>query len=222
MFVKLRAEAAERRAIVREKVFEFDRQNSWEYEVWDEQPDELNDVADEASRLFISDPQKSFRLYLAAAESGHIPSIYAIGLFHGKGNGVDKDPDEAIKWFKRASDAGSWLAGLQYARTLRSGGRKEEARDWFEQAVDAGHLPSNYWFARMLWHDRNIENTKQRILTLLEELIAYNHLGAHLMLARMMIQREYGLRQVPKGIHLIYDLQGLINEALVAKASKEA
>lgn len=52
------------------------------------------------------DFKKAFKLYQNAAQKGHTQAMYGLGTMYRNGQGVKKDDTEALKWFKKAADAG--------------------------------------------------------------------------------------------------------------------
>lgn len=54
-----------------------------------------------------SDDKEAFDYYSLAAKGGHIDAMYACGLFYENGKGVQKNPEEASKYYVQASDGGS-------------------------------------------------------------------------------------------------------------------
>lgn len=54
-----------------------------------------------------SDNAKAFSYYMSAAKGGHIDAMYACGLCYENGKGVEKNLEEASKYYVQASDGGS-------------------------------------------------------------------------------------------------------------------
>jgi hypothetical protein len=52
------------------------------------------------------DKAEAFRLYRQAAEMGFAASQYNVGLYYDKGWGVEKNKEEALKWYRKASAQG--------------------------------------------------------------------------------------------------------------------
>ena len=50
------------------------------------------------------DDKKAFELFEKAAESGHKEASFNLGLMYYNGFGVDKDLNEAARYFRRAAD----------------------------------------------------------------------------------------------------------------------
>ena len=60
----------------------------------------------------------AFREFEPLANQGHAESQYIIGELYFSGDGVDKDPDEAIKWFQKSAAQGyrygQYRLGMRY------------------------------------------------------------------------------------------------------------
>jgi len=76
------------------------------------------------------------------AESGHVPSQYALGMLYMKGELVPEDPFEGIWWLERAAEAGHPGAQNQLGRAFFHGHgvRKDvqTALSWFLEAGEQG------------------------------------------------------------------------------------
>jgi TPR repeat protein len=55
-----------------------------------------------------------------AAERGHIPAQYELGLRYAEGRGVPKDEERAVEWFAKAAARGHPAAKSELARRGRS------------------------------------------------------------------------------------------------------
>ena len=73
------------------------------------------------------DPAKGVAMEFEAADKGYVKSMYRVGnyLFTGKTDGpdtpgqyVDRDPDRAIEYWKKAAEQGCLEAGLAYAKAF--------------------------------------------------------------------------------------------------------
>jgi TPR repeat protein len=82
--------------------------------------------------------------YRKAAEGGHPPAEYAIGLMTAVGHGIARDEKAANDWFRRAADHGFAEAQVTFAGNLLTGtgtadGKpdKIEALKWLLLGADA-------------------------------------------------------------------------------------
>ena len=51
-------------------------------------------------------------LYRRAAEKGHVDSMLSLGLFHEDGAGIEKDSEQAARWFNLAARQGDGSSAL--------------------------------------------------------------------------------------------------------------
>lgn len=84
--------------------------------------------------------------WLPLAEAGHARAQFAVGLAHERGQGVERDPATAARWYRRAAAQG--LADAEYnLALLYLDGRGveqdlEETVRLFRAAAERGHLPA--------------------------------------------------------------------------------
>ena len=83
---------------------------------------------------------KAFDLFKQLAEQGNAKAQVAMGNMYRLGQSVNKDVNEAIKWYKKASlqnnsEAAFWI-GIIYQRDL---GNHSEAIKWFQKSVSLGY-----------------------------------------------------------------------------------
>ena len=89
-----------------------------------------------------------------AAALGNPRGMVFLGFAYREGSGVSCDPNEAVKWFTKAAEAGDRiaynLAGRMYVGSL---GMPVEAEKWFLRGAEAGSTESYIHLAR-LYDDR--------------------------------------------------------------------
>lgn len=103
-----------------------------------------------------ADKARAVTLYRQAAEGGYALAQYRLGVLYQIGQGVEKDLEEARKWFAVASDAGLREAEFNYAIMLETGtgGARDpkEAARLYEIAAGKGvrqaFLPLGILYAR--------------------------------------------------------------------------
>jgi TPR repeat protein len=80
--------------------------------------------------------------FLAAANEGHLDSQFNVALMHENGIGVEKDPKEAVVWYRKAALQGSSLAQFNLAVLYENGRGTEvdftEANEWYRRAAVQG------------------------------------------------------------------------------------
>ena len=77
----------------------------------------------------------------------------SLGFCYWNGNGVDADLHAAIKWYRRAAEAGNAAAsfnlGVCYAEGDGVAHDLREARRWYERAAAAGFAGAKAALARL-------------------------------------------------------------------------
>ena len=93
--------------------------------------------------------KKAFEFLLVAAKQGYAPAQYQLGNMYLYGDHVDKDPDEAKKWYKKSADQNFPLAqhdlGFMYYTGEFVEKNKDEAFDLFKKAALQGIDLSQYF-----------------------------------------------------------------------------
>ena len=99
--------------------------------------------------------QEAVRWYRKAADQGHIEAQLALGQCYRSGFGVEKDENEAIRWFsnaveqcRQAADQGNAEAQLFLGKCYMEGwGVKEDKKEavrWYRKAADQGFARAQY------------------------------------------------------------------------------
>ena len=88
-------------------------------------------------------PEKSFELFMKAAEQKNSRGIYNVALAYANGTGVHKDRVKAVEWFRKAAAYGHPGAMFylgQYSESGLGGLPKDpsKAREWYQRAADKG------------------------------------------------------------------------------------
>jgi TPR repeat protein len=77
--------------------------------VWRQHKEQCKKAAEviaSLNRQSIDDLDAQFASYKRDAEAGDADSQYDLGICYSNGSGVAADKAQAVKWFKRAADAG--------------------------------------------------------------------------------------------------------------------
>jgi uncharacterized protein len=90
----------------------------------------------------------ALRLAHPLAAEGNARAQSTLGLLYYHGNGVPQDPDEALKWFRRAADQDDAVAqfhlGVMFSNGEGVPQDNAEAANWFRRAADLGDAPAQY------------------------------------------------------------------------------
>ena len=82
--------------------------------------------------------RKATEWFRRAAEHGNKSAQNTLGVLLGNGDGIAKNPPEAILWLRKAFRAGESCAAINLAITYREIGNFRMAVKWFQKAADAG------------------------------------------------------------------------------------
>ena len=92
--------------------------------------------------------QSLIALTLEDAEAGDISLFYAMGQYYHHGNCVAADPQEAVRWWRRAADAGYAAAqnniGMSYDLGNGVTQDQQEAVRWFRLAAEQGYAQAQF------------------------------------------------------------------------------
>ncbi|MDP6399316.1 MAG: SH3 domain-containing protein [Arenicellales bacterium] len=82
------------------------------------------------------------------AHQGNREAQYAMGVVYFEGNGVSKNLDEALAWFRKAANSGHPTAmfnlGVAYWQGRGLTKNFSQAVDWWERAAESGDVASQY------------------------------------------------------------------------------
>ena len=82
-----------------------------------------------------------------AAVLGYLPAQYHLGFLYGEGRGVERNPQKALHWFRRAADKGDVKAQYAVGLALSRQADKREAAQWFRRAADQGMVDAQFQLA---------------------------------------------------------------------------
>jgi TPR repeat protein len=73
------------------------------------------------------------------AEAGDVEAQFRIGARYDSGDRVPRDGAEAVRWYRRAAEAGHANAQNSMGSILQAEKHYEQARPWYEHAAAQGH-----------------------------------------------------------------------------------
>jgi TPR repeat protein len=159
-----------------------------------------------AHDLMESDPAESFKLYLALAEAGSVWSMASVGNLFERGIGTEPDLAEAEKWYVRAYEAGSDYGLIWLGHLYQRSERYQKAQAVFRTGVARGFVPAMLRLASSYWNSPDWPRRRDDALALLEAGSAAGDLSARRSLASAMARGWFGLRRIPRGIHLLFSV----------------
>jgi len=180
---------------------------------------------DTAKRIRSEDPEAAFRIYLEVADSGVAWAMESVGYLYEEGIIVAKDCEQAMTYYRRAIEAGSWMATLKYASLLADLGHFDTCETILQDGVQADFVPAFYWLARVRLKRSKNRRTCCAIRPLLEHAADAGHPAAALLLARLKFRGKFGIREIPQGFReslQVFDRTYAADSAAEASAIPEA
>jgi len=112
------------------------------------------------------DDKKSFFWAAKAAERGNINGQESVGGMYAYGTGVDKDEEEAIKWWQKAANQGS--SSAQYAPMKLYLQNKEDKKAflWASKAAEQGCGWAQVSLGSMYEHGKGVDKDEEKAIKL--------------------------------------------------------
>lgn len=85
------------------------------------------------------DPARALALFARGAERGNPVCMHGLAAMHYQGVGVPQSTTEALKWWRKAADAGLVAAQIDLAGALRKVGQAQAALRWYETVAEEGN-----------------------------------------------------------------------------------
>ncbi len=110
-----------------------------------------------------NDLKQAFKYILASAEMGHLDAQSDIGIMYDSGDGVEKNPNKALEWFKKGAANGSAKAQHNLGAIYLNGENGvsknwDEAKKWYSLAASKGYQPSIETIKQMNAKERSVKN----------------------------------------------------------------
>lgn len=91
---------------------------------------------------------QAFELYRKAAEAGDPVGQYGLGTMYASGEGVSRDTEQAVHWFRRSAEQGYGQAMVVLGDAYLAGDLglpqdQEEGMSWINRAAEAGYKPAS-------------------------------------------------------------------------------
>lgn len=144
---------------------------------------------------------RGIELLKKVAETGHPDGMAIYGIILRNGD-MDHAPDskEAVKWMKRAADAGSEIGSeqlmLDQTRVLRAALRTEEAVNMLASSAEAGNLSALYELAELKLTGWSQPPDAKLAIGFFERAALGGHVGAMIRLTRIYLNGAYTKRDV--------------------------
>lgn len=186
----------------------FDRWcQAWDYaqandrEIYEADP--LIGPVQDAIEKMQSQPTWGFANLLALAERGSVWAMLHVAGAYLSGQGAQADSMQAETWYRRAFEAGSLRALLDYGGLLRNRGEFERAEKVYAVGAAQDWGPALCWQAICLVRQSDNRKTYQRAYPLLERAAALECPRARLYQSHWLSRGRLGLRRIPQGMSLM-------------------
>ncbi|MFZ5720835.1 MAG: hypothetical protein ACOY5Y_15355 [Pseudomonadota bacterium] len=186
------------------------RDQAWDYAQANDaeimQADPRIEEVREAVRLLDRDPESAFSQLVEFAQQGSVWAMIHVGWCRHAGCGTLADQIDSERWYRRAHEAGSDRALLDYALMLRRRGASDLEADVYAAGVARDWAPALCSYAQL--RISQADTRKQRLIqkALLHRAADFGSPRAQFLLARHMLRGMFGLRYVPEGIRRAYRL----------------
>jgi TPR repeat protein len=107
--------------------------------------------------------KQAFKLFLQAADAGHVSAKNSVGFFLDHGIGARKNNSQAMLWYRQAARKGDISACSNIAICYRNAGNIKQARIWFAKALEKGDTSSAIELAKLLLITKRKSNTAKAV-----------------------------------------------------------
>lgn len=102
----------------------------------------------EGTERFPQDKKTAAKLFLEAAELGHIKAHFSLGACYYNGDGVQQDKVEAVKWFRKAAELGDaesqYTLGMCYTDGVGVPQDEMESVKWYRKAAEQEYAEAQF------------------------------------------------------------------------------
>ena len=135
------------------------------------------------------DYKKALTILKPLAEAGDPNAQKIMGIMYDYGQGVAKDPEQALYWYTLSANQGDPAVQYQVgAKYFRGDGVRQdyhEAAKWWEQAANGGQVDAQFNLGLMYYRGLSVEKNNQRAAELFSKAAEQGHSYAQYSLAVM-------------------------------------
>lgn len=107
---------------------------------------------------------------------------------YSKGQGVPKDFQQAIVWYRKAAEQrdleAQYQLGLIYSEVVEPQDYKQ-AMVWFSKAAEQGHVEAQHQVGLIYWHGRGVPRNNQRAIEWFRKAAEQGYYGSQFVLGLM-------------------------------------
>ncbi len=110
-------------------------------------------VDDPVEAFYRGDDARAYTIWAERAEEGDAEAANYLGILHQMGRGVDRDPEAAFRWYRRAALAGHAAAQRNLGNLYEAGLGVEQnnqlAYGWYHFAAEQGNAAAQRYIVAM-------------------------------------------------------------------------
>ena len=141
--------------------------------------------------------------YLEMARAGDAAAALRLGWIFHHGLGIERDDDQAKRWYEESAAAGSVDAKYYLGWFFWERRDFAQARAWWERAAQDGHAGALYRLGGLYEFGEGVERNETRACGYYEQAAARGHLFARRAVAGKMLRGRYGARRVLVGLWML-------------------
>ncbi|KAL0241358.1 hypothetical protein GEMRC1_006593 [Eukaryota sp. GEM-RC1] len=147
---------------------------------------------------------KSFVLFLKAANLHHVESIFKLGCCYYLGLGIELNLEKAAHYFKKSAELGHVYGMINIGYCFYDGigvdESLEQAFNWFNKSADLNNSEGLYWLSNCLRYGHGIDQILEEGVQLLRYAVELGNAGAMTDLGYVYLQGDAVERDFDKAI----------------------
>jgi TPR repeat protein len=147
--------------------------------------------------------QEAYEHCLPLAEAGDAEAQMYVGWMHHVGKGVEKDLEEAERWYRRALPAQSPRVEFFLASIYWEKGQRDKENEWLERAASKRSAAALYELGRVYRFGSGVPADPQKSRNYYEDAARLGHVFACRSVAGEMCKGRRGLWRVPVGLLML-------------------
>lgn len=187
------------RAHLWEKTDEWERAHAGETGPWTDDPARSLELVERAYAVQDTDPVAAHELMLDAADAGSAWAMNVVALRYWTGTVAEADLGWAEEYYRRAMEAGSWMAALYFARLVAEQGRHDDCESMLRDCVSKEFIPAYFWLAFFRCRREKSGKVRREVKPLLVQAAEAGHPAAQVHLGSWMVIGRFGLLDIPAG-----------------------
>lgn len=167
----------------------------------------------EAVGLVDTDSAAALAIFEKLSENGSAVAARWAGYLYEGNEGVEANSELAEEHYVRAIYAGSWPATITYARFLFNNADHSRWPRVLQDGIEKGYLPAAFWHGWYRFKLRPNSRTANEVRHDMQMAADAGHPVAKLMLARWTARGRFGLKNIPRGIAMMFETFDLLHPA---------